>query len=177
MSIIENVVQAVVAKFKSQGAKVKTKRLSSDWKLAEKCFDEFLKGSILLGLNDLPYGTGNLLLFTWPQNPQKVIAQLAVEGCWIWIDSSISTFTLKDDNPFPKQDHSLLISQTAFHVGQTITAFKLWKLLPHLALEFSDGTILVIHGNNGQHESWGFDKRGSDTIGVYALPGGPISVG
>lgn len=180
MSIIENIVQAVVAKFKTQGTAVKVSRLSSDWGAAEKCFDEFLKNSILLGLNEfqgVPEGYGNRLLFSDSQDPKEAKSQLEVGGNWVWISSSISSLILKDDEPFLPQEHSELISKTNLHLGQKVVAVKLWKPLPHIAIEFSDGSVLVIHGDNGQYESWAFDRWGSDAVGVYALPGGPIAVG
>lgn len=184
MSIIENIVQAVVTKLKaqgsSQGSEIKVSRLSADWSAAEKCFDKFLKNSILLSLNELegiPKSYGNLLLFANSQNPKEATSQLEVGGKWIWISSSISSVIVKDNEPFAIQEHSELISQTNLHVGQRVVAFRLWEPLPHLALEFSDGSVLVIHGDNGQYESWGFDQWSPDSIGVYALPGGPIAVG
>ncbi len=175
-SVLENIIQDVLAKFKSQGIEPKVTRLSSDWKLAEQYFDKFLKGLILIGLSELPDGPGNLLLFAAEQDVQKPIAQVEVNGSWIWNISSISSIILDDNQPFPWQDHSALISETNTHIGQKVIAFKLWEPLPHLALEFSDGSALVIHGDNGQYESWGFEKS-PDSAGVYALPGGPIAVG
>jgi hypothetical protein len=175
MSIAEKIANAVAARLKSQGHEVKIAQLVEDWDLAEKSFDEFLKGSVLLGLSKLPDGYGNFLLLSKSQNPKEATAHLEVGGNWIWIRSAVSSLVIKDDEPFPSQDHALLISQVNAHVGQKIVAFKLWKPLPHLALEFSDGSVLAIHGDNGQYESWGFQQSGA--IGVYTLPGGPIAVG
>ena len=180
MSFIENLVQTVVTKFKAQGSKVNVSRLSSDWTAAEECLDEFLINSILLGLNEFdgfPDGYGNLLLFSNSQNPPKAISQLEVGGKWKWINSPISSVVVKDNEVFPIQEHSQLISQSHLHVGTTVVAFKLWKPLPHLAIGFSDGSVLIIHGDNEKYESWAFDKSSPNPIGVYALPGGPIAVG
>jgi hypothetical protein len=179
MSFVENIVQAVVAKFSTQGSKVKVSRLSSDWKAAEKCFDEFLKGSVLLGLNEfdgIPEGYGNLLLFSNSKSPKEIASQLEVGGKWMWISSSISSIVVKDDEIFPTQKRSELITQTNLHIGKTVVAFRIWEPLPHLAIEFSDGSVLVIHGDNEQCESWAFDNS-HPSIGVYALPDGPIAVG
>ena len=94
MSFIENIVQSVVAKFSEQGSKPKVSRLSSDWKAAEKCFDEFFKNSIFLGLSEfvgIPEGYGNLLLFSNPKSSKEIASQLEVGGKWIWVSSSISS--------------------------------------------------------------------------------------
>ena len=177
MSILENIAKAVAARFKSQGHKVKVTQLVSDWDLAEKYFDEFLKGSVLLGLSELPDGYRNFLLFSKSPNSENTTASLEVGGNWIWGSSEISSLVIKDDEPFPKQDHSALISQVYAHVGQKVVAVKLWKPLPHLAFAFSDGSLFAIHGDNGQYESWGFYQSSPEEVGVYALPGGPIAVG
>lgn len=176
-SILENIVQGVVKKSEAEGREPKVTRLTSDWKLAEKYFSEYLKDLILLGLNDSQNGSGNLLLFANLQELQKEIAQIEVGGKWIWVASSISSLNISDNHPFPPQEHSALISETDLHIGQRVIAFKLWQPVPHLALAFSDGSVLAIHGDNGQYESWGFDTLYPPSIGVYALPGGPIAVG
>ncbi len=179
MSFVENIVQAVLAKFKTQERKVKAVPLSSDWKSGEKCLDEFLKESVLLGLSE-PNGIageyGNVLLFSNPRSSEEIASQLEVGGKWIWISSSISSLVVKDDEIFAAQEHSELVKQTSLHIGKTVVAYKIWQPLPHLAIEFSDGSVLAIHGNNEQYESWAFDNL-SPSIGVYALPGGPIAVG
>ena len=116
MSVLEDIVKAVAARFKSQGVKVKTTRLVSDWGLAEKYFDRFLKGLVLMGLNEFPGGSGNLLLFAAQQNPEETIAHVEVGGSWVWSGFSISALILDDHKPFASQAHSALISETNSHV-------------------------------------------------------------
>ena len=176
MSILENIARAIAARLKPHGHDVKIGRLVEDWNLAEEYLDKFLNGSVLRGLSKLPDGYGNLLLFSKSQN-QEATASLEIGGKWLWITSTLPSLAIQDDQPFSSQDHSLLISQVNAHIGQKIVAFKLWKPVPHLALEFSNGSALVIHANNGQYESWGFYQSSPDAVGVYALPGGSIAVG
>ena len=178
--MIEYIVRTVTAKLKSQGIKSKTTRLTSDWGEAEKYLDRFLKNSILLGLNQtqqIPEGYGCYLLFSKSQDPKEAASQLEVSGNWIWISSSISSLTISNNEPFSTQAHSELVSQSNLHIGQKVIAFRLYRPLPHLALEFSDGSVLAIHGDTGQFESWVFDTWGSNSVGVYAISGGPIAVG
>jgi hypothetical protein len=177
MSILENIVKAVATRLRSQGQDVKVGQLVEDWALAEKYFDEFIKGSTLLGLSELPDGFGNYLLFSKSQNSKEATASLEAGGNWIRVNSPISSLAIKNDQPFSKQDHSVLISQVYAHIGKKVVAVKLWRPLPHLALQFSDGSLFAIHGDNGQYESWGFYKSSPEPVGVYTLPGGPIVVG
>ena len=175
-SIVDNIVQAVAAKFRAQGNNVKVTQLTSDWGLAESNFQELLNGSIFLGLNEFQQSFGNRMLFAHKADPGEPFANLEVAGTWKWTTLSIESLLVKDDEPFSKQEHSELIAQTQLHMGQNVVAFKLWRPIPHLALEFSDGSVFVIHGNTGEYESWNFETS-RDTIGVYAVSGGPIAVG
>jgi hypothetical protein len=176
MSVVDDIVKAVSKNLKSQGYEGEISQLTPRWDLAEKYLTEFLIGSYLLGLNKWPTGYGNLLLFSRDQDYENAHMQLEVGGSWAWINSPISTIIIKDDEPFQRQEHAILISKSNAHVGSQITAFKIWKPLPHIAIEFSDDSLLVIHCDAAPYESWGFRKYSPDSFDIIALPGGPIAV-
>jgi len=177
MPIVDDIVKAVFGKLKSKGYEGKISKLTSRWDLAEKYLNEFLVGSYLLGLNKLPVGYGNLLLFSTDQNPENAHMQLEVGGSWVWTNSPISSINIRDDEPFQQQEHAALLSTSTAHIGNKITGFKIWKPLPHIAIEFSDGSLFAIHCDASPFESWGFRKFGQYSFDIIALPGGPIAVG
>jgi hypothetical protein len=171
--------KSLAPKLQADGHKVEVKALVSDWKLALQYLEESLVGLVLIGLSesDVPKGLGRFLFFAAPQELEKHIASVEVGGNWIWTESSIPDLVLEDDKPFPEQELSVLLSNVNVHIGQKVIAVGLWEPMPHLAVEFSDGSVLVIHGDAGPYESWTFQTWGPGSRGVYALPGSRISVG
>jgi hypothetical protein len=176
----KNIVKSLSGYLNSRRNKVPKQGSASGIKLAEDVLNKYLLGSTLLGLNkmdEFPEGYGNLLLFSKSDLDEKATMQLEVLGGWIWIDSSLTSFVINDDEKLPLQSISTLLSISNLHVGKKVTGIKLWEALPHIAIEFSDGSLFVIHGDNSIYESWAFDNWEPISIGVYALPGGPIAVG
>jgi hypothetical protein len=177
---VRDIIRSLADNITSHQKKIKKLNPDSGIALAESVLNKYLLGSTLLGLNkmeEFPEGYGNLLLFSRSDPTDTATMQLEVMGGWIWMDSSIKSLVISNDEVFPHQPLAALISQSHAHVGQKIIGIRLWEGLPHIALEFSDGSVFAIHGDNNIYESWAFDNWGPKSIGVYALPGGPIAVG
>ncbi len=176
MSSVHDLLRLLVARLKLEGIPFTVSGLVSDWDLAEKTLSSRLTGCTLFGLSQLPDGPGNFIWFTRAPQSNDWTSSLEVGGGWIWSKLPMASLSIQDDEPFPSQDTSALLAAVNQHIGQRVVSVRLWRSLPHLAIEFSDGSVLRIHGDAGNYESWGFSEGGSQHIGVYALPGGGIAV-
>ena len=142
---------------------------------AEQKLRVALAGSRLVGLSEVDGKPGNLLLFSSTEGLAEVDSELEVNGEWTWSFGSVSSASLPgvpDKEDGSTQD---LLANCDEHAGALVVNVRLWAGLPHLAIEFSDHSLLVINGHCGSYESWGY-TRWHGGIGIHAMPGGPVAV-
>ena len=134
-----------------------------------------LTGSRLEGLSEIDGKPGNLLLFSSKDGLGEVDSQLEVNGSWSWSLGAVSSATLPGGHNTADWSTQDLHAKCKEHTGNHVVNVRLWPGFPHLAIEFSDRSLLVINGHCGPYESWGYTKWHGG-IGIYAMPGGPVAV-